>query len=391
MMDYEDFLISLTVDLVAISVLTYALYFRRHQRRDLTLGLVGVNVGLFAVSSFTATNSISVGFGIGLFALLSVIRLRSTTTSQEEIGYYFVALVIGLVNGLAGSDRWNVTITLNIVLLGGDVRRRPPVDVAPRRAAPGHVKGVPRPPDTLQGQLEDRLGYEVTKLRVLEIDYANKRTQVDVRINTDRPVAQRIDRKVEPARIDPHADGIDPHADGIDPHADGIDPDAARAARGTFGGGRPVTPTRRCWDSVCPSACWPSPAVPRAHPRRPRIPRRRRCRPSNRLSRSGRSAGGDRRAGGHLHDDVGAVAAGVLGAVGAAVRPDGVHEIDIEIGNDEPRTPRSAHRRPGAGAPDGRRHHGRQSRPPAQAGIGQFQGLTRSPGSASRPTSSSTA
>jgi len=100
-MDYEEFLVGLVIDLVAISVLTYALYFHRHQRRDLTLGFMGINVGLFAVSSFTAATSIGIGFGIGLFALLSVIRLRSTTTSQEEIGYYFVALVIGLVNGLA--------------------------------------------------------------------------------------------------------------------------------------------------------------------------------------------------------------------------------------------------------------------------------------------------
>jgi hypothetical protein len=85
-MDYEHFLTSLLVDLVAISLLTYGLYYRRHHRRDLTLGLMGVNVGLFAVSSFTATSTMSVGFGIGLFALLSVIRLRSTTASQEEIG-----------------------------------------------------------------------------------------------------------------------------------------------------------------------------------------------------------------------------------------------------------------------------------------------------------------
>jgi hypothetical protein len=192
-MDYEHFLTSLLVDLVAISLLTYALYFRRHQRRDLTLGLVGVNVGLFAVSSFTAASTISVGFGIGLFALLSVIRLRSTTISQEEIGYYFVALVIGLVNGLSAGERWNVTITLNIVLLGVMF-----VADHPRmlRHAERHLvvlKGVPRPLDSLRGELEDRLGYEITRLRVLELDYANKRTHVDVRINTDRPVERRVD------------------------------------------------------------------------------------------------------------------------------------------------------------------------------------------------------
>ena len=206
-MDYEHFLTSLVVDLVAISLLTYALYFQRHQRRDLTLALMGVNVGLFAVSSFTATTTISVGFGIGLFALLSVIRLRSTTISQEEIGYYFVALVIGLVNGLSAGERWSVTITLNMVLLAVMFVADLPWML---RHAERHLvvlKGVPRL-DVLRGELEDRLGYEVTRLRVLEIDYANKRTHVDVRINTDRPVEPRddvrtnTDRPAEPA-VDP--------------------------------------------------------------------------------------------------------------------------------------------------------------------------------------------
>lgn len=193
-MDYEHFLASLLVNLVAISLLTYGLYFRRHQRRDLTLGLMGVNVGLFAVSSFTAATTISVGFGIGLFALLSVIRLRSTTASQEEIGYYFVALVIGLVNGLSVGDQWNVTITLNLVLLGVMFVADHPRMLSHAERHLVVLKGAPRPLDSLRAELEDRLGYEVTRHRVLEIDYANKRTRVDVRIDTDRPVERRVDR-----------------------------------------------------------------------------------------------------------------------------------------------------------------------------------------------------
>ena len=195
--DYAHFLTSLVVDLVAITVLTYALYYRRHQRRDLTLGFMGVNVGLFAVSSFTATSTISIGFGIGLFALLSVIRLRSTTASQEEIGYYFVALVIGLVNGLATEDQWAVAITLNVVLLGVMFVADNPRVLSHAERHMVVLKGVPRPLGSLRAELEDRLGYEVTRLRVLEIDYSRKRTSVDVRINTARPVARRADRKVE--------------------------------------------------------------------------------------------------------------------------------------------------------------------------------------------------
>ena len=196
-MDYEHFLASLLVDLVAISLLTYGLYYRRHHRRDLTLGLMGVNVGLFAVSSFTATSTMSVGFGIGLFALLSVIRLRSTTASQEEIGYYFVALVIGLVNGLSTSNGWGVTLTLNVVLLGVMFVADHPRMLRHSQRHRVVLRGKPPRLVTLQGEVEDRLGYEVTKLRVLELDYAQKRTIIDARINTARPVAKRRS-KVEP-------------------------------------------------------------------------------------------------------------------------------------------------------------------------------------------------
>jgi hypothetical protein len=196
-MDYDEFLVGLAVDLVAISVLTYALYFRRHQRRDLTLGLMGINIGLFAVSSFTATTSISIGFGIGLFALLSVVRLRSTVASQEEIGYYFVALVIGLVNGLAVGDSWNIAITLNVVLISVMFVADHPRMLQHAERQMVVIKRAPRSPDALRARLEDKLGYEVTRVRVREVDFARKRTLLDVRFRTDRPVSPR--EKPEPA------------------------------------------------------------------------------------------------------------------------------------------------------------------------------------------------
>ncbi len=189
---YQEFLVVLATDLVAIGVLTYALYFRRHQRRDLTLGLVGINIGLFAVASFSATTSINIGFGIGLFALLSVIRLRSTVASQEEIGYYFVALVIGLVNGLAGDDRWEVAITLNLVLLGALYVADHPRMLCHSDRCVVVLKGGTRSPETLKADIESRLGFEVTRLRIVEINYAHHFTNVDVRFRTDRQVARRV-------------------------------------------------------------------------------------------------------------------------------------------------------------------------------------------------------
>ena len=202
--EYADFLASLLVDLAAISVLTYGLYYHRHRRRDLTLGLMGVNVGLFAVSSFTATSTISVGFGIGLFALLSVIRLRSTTASQEEIGYYFVALVIGLVNGMSNGNGWGITITLNVVLLAVMYVADHPRMLPHTERHHVVLKGASMPIESLRTELERRLGYEVSRMQVLEIDFSRKRTSVDVRINTDRPVAHERDAVTSRQEAAPH-------------------------------------------------------------------------------------------------------------------------------------------------------------------------------------------
>jgi hypothetical protein len=175
------------------------MYFRRHQRRDLTLGFVGVNIGLFAVAAFTTTTEISVGFGIGLFALLSVIRLRSTVASQEEIGYYFVALVIGIVNGLAADDSWGTALMLNAMLLAVMFVADHPRLLPHAERCVIVLDRTQRSPQRLRERVEDELGFEVTQLRVLEVDFARGQTRVDARFRTDRPVARRAVHGAGPA------------------------------------------------------------------------------------------------------------------------------------------------------------------------------------------------
>ena len=88
------------VDLTAIGALAFALYYPRHRRKDLAVALLGVNIGVFAVTTALSTATVGAGLGLGLFGVLSIIRLRSTELSQVEVAYYFAALAIGLIGGL---------------------------------------------------------------------------------------------------------------------------------------------------------------------------------------------------------------------------------------------------------------------------------------------------
>jgi hypothetical protein len=197
-MDYDVLLLSLAIDLVAISVLTYLIYFHRHRRRDLTLGFVGVNVGLFAVASFVSTRPIGLAFGIGLFALLSVIRLRSTQITQEEIGYYFVAIVIGLVNGLSPEEHWGVTITITGVLVGAMYVVDHPLVLRRYERRIVTLNSVNRDDEKLKRVLERKLGADIVKVVVLDLDFVHKRTKVDVRY---RPRPPEVLREPEPGEL----------------------------------------------------------------------------------------------------------------------------------------------------------------------------------------------
>lgn len=98
--------VALAADVLAISIVVYVLYFRRHFRRDLTLSFVALNVGVLAVTMLLTESDVGMGLGLGLFGILSIIRLRSDAITQEEIAYYFIALALGLVNGLHPGPAW---------------------------------------------------------------------------------------------------------------------------------------------------------------------------------------------------------------------------------------------------------------------------------------------
>jgi hypothetical protein len=91
------------IDLVAISILTFALYFPRHRRRDLVVAFLGVNVGVLAVAGALSSSTVGAGLGLGLFGVLSIIRLRSSEIDQREVAYYFSALALGLIGGLGST------------------------------------------------------------------------------------------------------------------------------------------------------------------------------------------------------------------------------------------------------------------------------------------------
>lgn len=113
------------IDLIAVNVLVFGLYFPRHRRRDLVVSYLGVNVGVLAVAGSLSNSTAGAGLGLGLFGVLSIIRLRSTELDQNEVAYYFSALAMGILGPLTagGSEFWlgpSLMLLILVVMYVGD-------------------------------------------------------------------------------------------------------------------------------------------------------------------------------------------------------------------------------------------------------------------------------
>lgn len=94
-------ILSLSTSLVALLVLTFALYLPRHHRSDLAAAflVIGIGLSLIMVALRQAT-TLGAGFGLGILGVLSVFRLRSFVMDHHDVAYFFAALSIGIIGGL---------------------------------------------------------------------------------------------------------------------------------------------------------------------------------------------------------------------------------------------------------------------------------------------------
>ena len=179
-----------TADLLAITVLVFGLYFPRYRRRDMVVAILGLNVGVMAVATALSTAEVSAGLGLGLFGVLSIIRLRSSELAQEDIAYYFTALAIGLLGGISVSPPWITPALMGAILVTLFVADHPRLFRSHRSQTITLDTAYPDERAAIV-HLETLLGAEVTRLRVKKLDLVQDTTVVDVCFKLPRDLARR--------------------------------------------------------------------------------------------------------------------------------------------------------------------------------------------------------
>ena len=124
------------------------------------------------------------GLGLGLFGVLSIIRLRSAELDQVEIAYYFAALAMGLIAGFEVEPGWLAPALMGTLLAALFIGDHPRL-FAGYRVHALNLDAAITDEAELRGRAHQLLGGRIHRVKVRRVDLVRDTTTIEVRYQID--------------------------------------------------------------------------------------------------------------------------------------------------------------------------------------------------------------
>ena len=104
---FSMMLIRLVINLVVVSIIIDRLYYPKSKRRDFYFTFMLISIAIFFIVFFMIfvleemKGKTSLGIGIGLFGIFSIMRYRTDAMPVREMTYLFVIIALSLVNAIS--------------------------------------------------------------------------------------------------------------------------------------------------------------------------------------------------------------------------------------------------------------------------------------------------
>lgn len=178
-----ELLARFAIDIAAVLMLLYGLYYRRYHDKEMVTTAALFNTFVFAVLTILSSVEVSVAAGFGLFAILALFTLRSEKISKLEISYFFGSVAIAVICSVHGTTIGFVAVVVACVLLGAYVLDHPRIlrSVKKIKLTLDKVDArvlFDRP--TMRAGLVERLGVDVMYYKVKSFDYVQHTASINV-------------------------------------------------------------------------------------------------------------------------------------------------------------------------------------------------------------------
>ena len=102
--DYANMFRDIIINMVSLFFYAYVILYHKYGNKELFVTCSLFNVSLLLLVMAIVRTDFNLAVGFGLFALLSVITVRSAPFSKTEMGYFFGGISLAVINGSGIAD-----------------------------------------------------------------------------------------------------------------------------------------------------------------------------------------------------------------------------------------------------------------------------------------------
>ena len=210
---FGDTMIRFIICLFVNWFIVHFLYFKKAKRRDFYFTFVIISVAIFFLVYLMMgmdRGKATMGVGLGLFGIFSIMRYRTDTMPVREMTYLFVVVCLSVVHAMAdnlGVDDLGKMIgtplaelaTIDVVIIAVIYMFERQLKVESSKLIQyDRIELIkPEKHDELVADLEERTGLKVLKVSVGAIDFLRDMAMLRVYYETDGTAENDINNKVK--------------------------------------------------------------------------------------------------------------------------------------------------------------------------------------------------
>lgn len=189
--DFTEMMVRFVVCLLFVWFIIDRLYYRKSKRRDFYFTFLLTSIAIFFLVYFMIFGldklggKTSMGIGIGLFGIFSIMRYRTDTMPVREMTYLFSIISLSVVNAIASSATLAEIIITNIIVVAAIWICESRLKIQPCKTVQYDRIELIRPErqEELKRDLEQRLGLDIKRIEVGGVDLLKDTAIVKVYYN----------------------------------------------------------------------------------------------------------------------------------------------------------------------------------------------------------------
>ena len=171
-------LVRLTICVVVNLIIVDRLYYKKSRRRDFYFTFMLISIAIFFIVFFMLfvledlKAKTSIGIGIGLFGIFSIMRYRTDAMPVREMTYLFVIIALSVVNAIAASVNIVELLLTNVIVVFAVWMCEHRLKMEPSKLVQYDRIELIKPErrEELVADIEKRLGLNVKRIEVGAVD-----------------------------------------------------------------------------------------------------------------------------------------------------------------------------------------------------------------------------